>query len=409
MKAVILAAGRSTRTYPLTETRPKTLLKVANKTILQHNLEQLDGLVDEAIIIVGYRADMIRQEFKDRFGTIALAYVEQKEQLGTGHALQQARGLIEGDFLVMNGDDLYFRDDIKKVIGRGVSALMVRKVKNPERFAAVVAEKGKVKRLVEKPAEFVSDLASTGLYLFPKKVFDISIGKSPRGEFEIVDYVISLAKSDGVLAVEAEHWFPVSYPWDLLAANEYLLAGIKKDVQGEMEANVILKNEVAVGKGTVLKSGTYIEGPCKIGGNCTIGPNAYIRPSTSIGNSCKVGHEVEIKNSIIMDRSTVPHLSYIGDSVIGENVNIGAGSITANFRHDAGLIRSSVVKDAGEIRDDGSGGGRSEELADTGRKKFGTIIGDNAKLGVKTIIYPGRKIFSGKSTLPGEIVKQDIT
>ena len=87
MQAVILAAGKSTRTYPLTLTRPKALLTVANKTILEHNLEQMSGIIDEAIIVVGYKKEMIINKFGENFGKISIKYIEQKEQLGTGHAL----------------------------------------------------------------------------------------------------------------------------------------------------------------------------------------------------------------------------------------------------------------------------------------------------------------------------------
>ena len=101
-----------------------------------------------------------------------------------------------------------------------------------------------------------------------------------------------------------------------------------------------------------------------------------------------------------MDNTAVPHLSYIGDSIIGENVNIGAGTVTANLRHDKGIIRTSVRKEIeGQIK---------EELVETGLHKFGTVIGDNAKLGIKTIIYPGRQIWAGMTTKPGQIVDKDV-
>ncbi len=402
MKAVILAAGKSTRAYPLTLTRPKPLLKAANKTILQHNLEQLKetGLFDEVIIIVGYKADMIKKEFGNSFGGLKLSYAEQKEQLGTGHALLSAKESVgDSDFVAMNGDDLFFSEDIRKAASEKY-AVLVKKVKEPENYGVYVVKSGFAEKLVEKPKEYISDTANIGCYKLNKKVFDLKAERSERGEIEITDFVSELMKTEKVRCIEAKQWFPVAYPWDLLAANEFLLSRISRDVQAEIEQNVTIKGEVVIGKGAVVKSNSYIEGPAVIGENCTIGPNAYIRPSTSIGNNVKIGHEVEIKNCIIMDNSAVPHLSYIGDSVIGENVNLGAGTVTANLRHDKGIIRSSVKK---EIE-----GVMKEELVDTGLAKFGTIIGDNAKLGVRTIIYPGRKVWPGKATMPGEAVKGDV-
>jgi bifunctional UDP-N-acetylglucosamine pyrophosphorylase/glucosamine-1-phosphate N-acetyltransferase len=138
-------------------------------------------------------------------------------------------------------------------------------------------------------------------------------------------------------------------------------------------------------------SGTYIKGNVIIGENCLIGPNCYLRGNTSIGNGCHIGQAVEIKNSIIMDNAKVPHLSYIGDSVIGKNSNLGAGTITANLKHDNENVRS-VVKG---------------KIVDTGRRKLGTIIADDVHTGINTTIYPGRKIWPGVSTLPGEIIDKD--
>ncbi len=402
LKAVLMAAGKSTRTYPLTLTRPKPLLKVANKFILQHNLEQLKetGLFDEFIIIIGYKGDMIKKQFGKEFEGIKITYIEQKEQLGTGHALMTAKDAVgNSEFIIMNGDDIFFAGDIKKLAGEKY-AVLVKKVKNPSDYGVYIVEKGFAKKIVEKPEEFVSDIANIGCYKMDKKVFGFKAEKSKRGELEIVDFVSELMRTDKLRCIEAENWFPIGYPWDLLAANEFLLSRIKKDIRGEIEQNVTIKGEVAIGKGTIIKSNVYIEGPVMIGEHCTIGPNAYLRPSTSIGNNCKIGHEVEIKNCIIMDNSSVPHLSYIGDSILGENVNLGAGTVTANLRHDKGIIRTSMKKEVeGEVK---------EELVDTGLVKLGTIVGDNAKLGIKTIIYPGRKVWPGKSTLPGEIVKKDV-
>ncbi|MCX6707175.1 MAG: sugar phosphate nucleotidyltransferase [Candidatus Woesearchaeota archaeon] len=397
-----MAAGKSIRTYPLTLTRPKPLLKVANKFILEHNLEQLQaaGLFSEIIIIIGYKGDMIKKQFGKKFGKMGLTYVEQKEQLGTGHALMSVRNVVgKGQFIIMNGDDLYFADDIKR-LAKEKYAVLVKKVNNLGSFGVYVAEKGFAKKLVEKPKEFVSDIANIGCYKIDSKVFDFSIKRSERGELEITDFISELIKKDKVKCVEAANWFPIGYPWDLLAANEFLLSKIKKDIKGVVEQNVVIKGGVMIGKGTLVKSGVYIEGPAIIGENCTLGPNAYIRASTSIGNNCKIGHETEIKNSIIMDNSAVPHLSYIGDSIIGENVNVGAGSVTANLRHDKSIIRTSMKKEIeGQIK---------EELVETGLNKFGTVIGDNARLGIRTIIYPGRKIWPGKSTLPGQVVDKDV-
>jgi bifunctional UDP-N-acetylglucosamine pyrophosphorylase/glucosamine-1-phosphate N-acetyltransferase len=136
----------------------------------------------------------------------------------------------------------------------------------------------------------------------------------------------------------------------------------------------------------------FIEGHVVIGENCKVGPNCYIRGATSIGDGCHIGQAVEIKNSLILSNTSIGHLSYVGDSVVGKKVNFGAGTITSNFRHDGANHRSMV---------DG-------QLIDTGRRKFGTIIGDHVHTGIHTSIYPGRKIGTHGSTRPGDIVQYDL-
>ena len=391
IQAVIMAAGKSTRTWPLTLTKPKPLLKVMNKEIIKHNLDALQGLVSEVIIIVGFKKEMIIEEIGHKYGKLKIRYAEQKRQLGTGHALKYVEKLIKGKFIVMGGDDIFSKKDIKACL-RHKYAVLGCKVEDPGRFGVFVVKGKEVKKVVEKPRKFVSDIANAGLYVFDKSVFKFKLRKSQRGEYEIIDYINALIKKERVVCEKVKgRWLFVGNPWDLIEANSVLVSEIKNDIKGKVEKNVIVKGKLKAGKGTEILSGTYIKGNVIIGENCLIGPNCYLRGNTSIGNGCHIGQAVEIKNSVIMDNAKVPHLSYIGDSVIGENSNLGAGTITANLKHDNKNVRS-VVKG---------------KIVDTGRRKFGTIIADDVHTGINTTIYPGRKIRPGVSTLPGEIIDKD--
>ena len=391
IQAVIMAAGKSTRTWPLTLTKPKPLLKVMNKEIIKHNLDALQGLVSEVIIIVGFKKEMIIGEIGHKYGKLKIRYAEQKRQLGTGHALKYVEKLIKGKFIVMGGDDIFSKKDIKACL-RHKYAVLGCKVEDPGRFGVFVVKGKEVKKVVEKPKKFVSGIANAGLYVFDKSVFKFKLRKSQRGEYEIVDYINALIKKERVVCEKVKgRWLSVGNPWDLIEANSVLVSEIKNDIKGKVEKNVIVKGKLKAGKGTEILSGTYIKGNVIIGENCLIGPNCYLRGNTSIGNGCHIGQAVEIKNSVIMDNAKVPHLSYIGDSVIGENSNLGAGTITANLKHDNKNVRS-VVKG---------------KIVDTGRRKFGTIIADDVHTGINTTIYPGRKIWPGVSTLPGEIIDKD--
>ncbi|GJQ57833.1 MAG: glucose-1-phosphate thymidylyltransferase [Candidatus Scalindua sp.] len=390
-QAVILAAGKSTRTWPLTLTQPKPLLKVMNREIIRHNLDALQGLVDEVIVIVGFMKDMLIKEIGHKQGTLRIQYVEQKSQLGTGHALNCVEPLIKDRFLVIGGDDIFSRIDIESCL-KHKYAVLGCKVENPSRFGVFIVDNQEVKEIVEKPEKFVSDIANTGLYVFDKEVFTHKLKKSPRGEYEIVDYITVLVKKESVVCEEVKgHWLSVGYPWDLITVNNTLVSTIENITHGEIEKNVTIHGKVVIGKNSKILSGSYIEGNIVIGDNCKIGPNCYLRGNTSIGSNCHIGQSVEIKNSIIMDRAKVPHLSYIGDSVIGENSNLGAGTITANLRHDNKNVQS-IVK---------------HRVVDTGLRKFGAIVADNVHTGINTMIYPGRKIWPGINTKPGEKIFKD--
>jgi UDP-N-acetylglucosamine diphosphorylase / glucose-1-phosphate thymidylyltransferase / UDP-N-acetylgalactosamine diphosphorylase / glucosamine-1-phosphate N-acetyltransferase / galactosamine-1-phosphate N-acetyltransferase len=191
----------------------------------------------------------------------------------------------------------------------------------------------------------------------------------------------------------AVHSFLIRYPWDFLRANELYLATLTDGFShGEIHASAVIEGHLHLGAGSRILPGVFIEGNVIIGEGCKIGPNCYLRGFTSIGDKCHIGQSVELKNCLVLSRTNVGHLSYIGDSVLGEDVNLGAGTTTANLRHDGKNHRSQV-------------GG---ELIDTGRRKFGTIIGDHVHTGIHTAIYPGRKLWPHTTTRPGEIVQQDL-
>lgn len=187
--------------------------------------------------------------------------------------------------------------------------------------------------------------------------------------------------------------FVIRYPWDFLRANEQAVAGlIENRIEGEVHPSAVIEGVIQVGAGTRILPGVFIEGNAVIGANCKIGPNCYIRGNTSIGDGCHVGQSVEIKNCLVLSKTSVGHLSYVGDSVLGTGVNFGAGTTTSNLRHDGKNHRSMV----------------NGALVDTGRRKFGTIIGDRVHTGINTSIYPGRKLWPDTTTRPGEIVERDI-
>lgn len=407
MKAVILAAGLGTRMRPLTFTKPKFLLPVGGKPALDHVVSLLRNAgVNKIAMVVGFGKEQIMERYgKGKSFGVDVEYLEQKELLGTANAVQLAEKFVAGErFMVMNGDTLVDQESLNAFVARykklagseSFSCLMgTIEVEDPGQFGIVFTKEGRVTGIVEKPKRVKSRLANAGVYIFDSKIFDAikRTKKSPRGEYELTSSMQMLIDEGGeVYTSPLDLWTDIGRPWDLLIANEYFLRNLKGEIRGKVEHGAYIESNVYVGEGSRIRSGSYIEGPTYVGSNCDIGPNCFIRPSTSIGDHVRVGNGVEIKNSIIMDHSHVAHLSYVGDSIIGSRCNLGAGTTIANLRLDEGAVKMKV----------------SGKVVDTGRRKLGTVIGDDVKTGVNSMINPGVKIGPNAAVGPGAVVYDDV-
>jgi len=407
MKAVILAAGEGVRLQPITSARPKHLIKVGGKPILEHCLNVVKNSgIDEALIVTHYMADAIRQHFGDgkQFG-LKIEYVEQKAVLGTGNAVSVVEPYIKDDFLVVYGDLLFAAEAVKSVVAlhqkeKPTATMAVVPVEEPENYGIVALENDKyIKRIIEKPSreETPTNLANAGIFVFSTEVFGKirETSASARGEWEITD-AISLLPKDGktVLGfkISKDDWIDIGRPWDLLEANRWALTRMCHKVYGLVESGAHLIGPVTVAETARIRSGAYIEGPALIDEESDVGPNCYIRPYTSIGKKVRIGNACEIKNSIVMDNVHIGHLSYVGDSILGENCNLGAGTIFANYRLDAGTIKM-MVKD---------------KVVDSGRTKLGAVLGDGVKAGINTLFMPGVKVGNNSWIGPGVVVYRDL-
>ncbi|HXW99113.1 MAG TPA: bifunctional sugar-1-phosphate nucleotidylyltransferase/acetyltransferase, partial [Methanomicrobiales archaeon] len=301
MECVVLAAGEGRRMRPLTANRPKVMLPLANRPILEHLIVAArDAGVTEFTLVVGYREREVRACFGDgeRLG-VRIRYVPQRHQLGTGDALRACEGLVTGPFLLLNGDMVVKSADLRALAGLEAPAIAVARSSHPEDFGTVRMEGHTIRDLAEKVPSPESDLINAGAYLLEPGIFELleSLGRSERGEYEITDALSVLIREGRVTGYPMGFWLDVGYPWDLLEANAVLLADRSFEREGTVEPGAVLSDDVAVGPGSVVRTGTVIEGPCVIGRDCRIGPHAYIRGATSIGNDCHVGHCSDVKNS----------------------------------------------------------------------------------------------------------------
>lgn len=375
MKAVVLAAGRGTRMHPLTATRSKGMIPIANKPILAWTIESL-GFCDEILLVVSRSQRDIIDHFS---GNGKVKFVFQEEPLGTGHALLQAEPHVEGAFIAVYGDDLYGKEDIGKFAGLEPVAMAARESERPRAYGVLELRDGFVAGIEEKPEKPKSSLVSCGIFLFDKRVFGAlkRTAASPRGEIELTDALkLLIAEGVQISAQKIGTWVPLTFPWNILDANRHILEanGSMIDASASIRPGAVLEEPVAIGPGSV------------------IGPNCFIRRYSSIGKNCKVGQAVEIKNSIVMDNSFVSHLSYVGDSIVGRGCNIAAGAVFANLRLDEKSVKVEI------------NGAR----VDSGRRKLGGIVGDGVKFGTRVTVMPGKRIWPGLLIPACHMVEEDI-
>lgn len=389
-KAVVLAAGEGKRLRPLTFTRPKCMIQLAGKPILQHVLENLNAVgVTDAAIVVKYKKESITDYFaKNPIDGMKLAFIEQGEKYGTAAAFGYAEGFATDTFFGVAGDIITEASALKKLAGEaeGEVSAALHAVEDAREYGTAVVKDGKISAFEEKVEKPKSNLANCSLYVFEPSVFKKINGvkKSSRGEYEIIDLL------SGATAVEIkDYWLDMGMPWQLFSANEFLLSKLPES-KGKLE-NCTVRGKVFMAKGAEIHD-SVIEGNVYIGEGSYVGPHAYIRGTTSIGKNCGIGDSTTLKNSIIFDHVNAKHLTYIGDSIVGSNCNFGAATQIANYRFDAGSIKA-VVNDV---------------VIDTKRNKLGAIIGDNVKMGVLTAVMPGKIIGDGCWVDAGVVVKENV-
>ena len=324
MKAVILAAGEGKRLRPFTETLPKVMLPVANKPVLEYVFDAVKKSgINEIIVIVGYKKEVIMEHFKNYKGP-KISYVTQDKQLGTAHALLQAKSKIKETFIVLSGDNIINQNSISELIkDKSTYSILIKEHPHPSKYGAVFIEKGKLKEIVEKPKEEIGKFISTGIYKLPKSIFKTIEELTSRGINDLTSVIQTIMeKGEEVNTVRADLWVDIVYPWDLIHINETMIHSSSFSIGGVVEKGVTIKGDVSIGKDTTIYSGCYIVGPVVIGEGCEIGPNACVFPSTTIGNNSVIHPFTEIRNSVIMDDTHIGSNSFIKNSIIAKGTII---------------------------------------------------------------------------------------
>ena len=390
MKAIILAAGQGTHLSPFSETRPISMIGVAGRTMLDNTFGLLKSAgINDIFIVVGHKKDKLieRLQQQDQNG-LNLHYVEQKRKLGIGHAVMQVKNKISpGEyFLLLYGDTLTAENIFSKVQQSFHSfkcpvASICRPPSNQMFGNVFLNARMEITKIVEKPkGNNLGNYVLSGVFILPASFFKLleSSGNSMEKALKKV------VAGEGLRAsMWEDDWLDVVYPWEILTANKMIMDSWQESSIAKtatLEANVTLHGIVRIEAGAIIKSGAVLEGPCCIGERSYIGNNSLIRSYTSVGKNCSVGSGVELKNCVVMDNSQIGRLSFVGDSVLGENVDMGAGCMTVNRTVDWKPIS---VKNG-------------KRPIGTGMTKLGAFLGDGVVVGAGNTLEPGMVVAPGK-------------
>lgn len=399
MEAILLAAGYGRGLEPLTHTRNKVLIPVIDKTLLDHHVESLVSAgVRKIVVVAGYMKEQLEKHVNKLAGRFScdIKLVDQGRPSGTGDAVKRGIEEINTDyFLIVYGDVFVRSSDVKGMAALRRNVIGAYEVEDSRRYGVLITEGPLLKKIVEKPEEAYTNLINAGVYVLSDRVrkhLD-NLTLSPRGEYELTEALTRLSGEEPVHVYKLSYWRDLGRPWSLLELNKDLMSAWREQVlRGRVESGVVVKNPVYIDEGAEILSGTYIVGPVYIGRDSVVGPHTYVRPYTVILSDSKIGYDVEIKESVIMSRSHISHQAYVGDSIVGEGCNLGAGTITANLRFDEKPVRY-VVKGVRES---------------TGRVKFGAAFGDFVKTGVNVSTMPGVKVGAYSWIYPGAVVTKDV-
>ncbi|WP_458190579.1 sugar phosphate nucleotidyltransferase [Haladaptatus sp. NG-WS-4] len=382
MKAVILAAGEGSRLRPLTNHRPKPMLPVGNKPLLESVIESVATAgVTEIILVVGYQRERIQNYFRDGDKwNVDITYAVQKKQLGTGHALLQAETYVESDFIALNGDRYIESQVVEDLIDErrqtGASCLAVTRVEMPNRFGVVELDGQTVTDIIEKPilGTTSSKQINAGVYAFGPEIFAAIRQTESHGEQALTTTLKTQTEIHPIQAVSCTGlWGDVSYPWDILWLNNYVLDQQRSTLESDAPHSVHVASNAVVHDDVVLDE------------NVTVQPGAAVLRGTSIGENVTVGSNAVIEDAVVFPDATIGPGAVVRDCIVGANATIGANTTIEGGSTDITL--------GNEIHRDVT---------------FGGLVGDNARLGGNVTVQPGTIIGEGVTADGGAIVSGQI-
>lgn len=378
MKAVILAAGEGRRLEPLTNLRPKPMIPVANKPLLEHVVEAVSAAdIDEIVLVVGYKRKRIQDYFGDgNDWDVDIDYAIQRKQLGTGDAVLQAETHIDGDFLVLNGDRVIEPSVIEAVVearaAAGETVMAVTAVDEPGLYGVIDIENGHVRDIREKPPAYAieSNLINAGVYAFGTDVFEAIRETEGHGELALTATLRERLDDSPVTAVTFDTpWLDVTRPWDLLTVNGRLL---------DREATGASPSATVHGSAVVAEA-------TAVGDDTTVMPGAAVLRGTAVGDNVHVGANAVIRNSLVLSDVVIGAGTVLYDCVVGANARVGPNVTVGGGTADV-VLEDEVHRGV----------------------RFGGMIGDNATVGAAASIAPGTLLGNDADVGGGSLVEGSV-
>ena len=396
MQAVILAAGESSRFWPLSEGMHKAMNYIFGKPVIQHTIESLKSAGIKDVIVV----QSPRREIEKVINDPDVKFVVQEEPKGMGDALSRAREFLNDRFFVLGAHHVnaheFLNPMIKVAKKSNAGAVMLgRETETPWIYGILDIKDGFARGIVEKPekGKEPSNVKAVSLYMLSPEFFEY-LEKVPEHHYNFEEALdLYMKKNDVPVHISEKDTVSLKYPWHLFDLAKKLFEKMESHISdsAKIHPSVEINGKVHIGENVKIFRNATINGPCYIGNNVIIGNNSLVRDYTVLEDGALIGMNAEVTRSIFQ-RDVHIHSGFFGDSIIGEGCRIGAGTITANVRIDRGIVKATV----------------KGKRIDTGRKSLGVIMGRNTRTGICVKFMPGVLVGSNCTIGPNTLVKENV-
>lgn len=396
-QAIVLAAGQSSRFHPFGGKHHKSEISLLGKPIIIRTIDQLFMLgLKKVVVVIGVQHYPLQQLLKKHPQyQKSLKIVTQQKPHGMADAILTAKELLNNIFLVVNAHHFKLQAAVQALIqSQGQVSLLCQPTNQPQLYGIVTLDNQRVTSVVEKPQQPLKNPHRLlGVYLLNRDFLQF-MESQPTAEHQLELSLHQFAQRNEVIATLFDQPLPtLKYPWHLLSCKNQLLETMEHHIspQATIADTALIKGKVYIETGALISDLAIVEGPAYIGRNAVVGQHCLVRKNSILEEGAEIQRYTEVANSLLLPGAHI-HSGFIGDSIIGQGVRIGAGFVTANRRFDRQPI-STLVKG---------------KKTNTHLTKLGVIVGRQSQIGIQVGTYPGVIIDNHSLTMPGTMVKKNI-